>query len=292
MTPSASLREALLDRLAAGWITLGVSLGGAMDPTLLDPEALVVMTALHGRDEPRVYGGALDWCVAYGRLVNGARLRSIAREIGSGTLELEGFAAQVAGGGGPRWPVFDGPPVAYESRGKVQVRDLRQPGALAVRLRALFGVAVRADLMAVLATMRGSAPSLAELAARTRSSKRNVALAVDTLRLGGAVEVDRVGNQQRVRLAPDPALRAWLGDVPETADWATRFLVVESVLRFDAASTAGGIARVVEARLLAERSLPMGRRAGLPMPDLEARGGAFEDAYDSWLQRLATVIRP
>ncbi len=292
MTPADSLREAVLDRLAAGWITLGASLGGPKDQTLLDPEALVVMTALHGRDEPRLYDGALDWCVAYGTLVNGARLRTVAREIGGDPTSVQHFAALVAGGGGPRWPVLTVGPTSYQSRGKVQVRDMSEPGALTVRLRALFGVAVRADILAVLATSSGSAPSLAELATVTRSSKRSIALAVDTLRLGGAVEVDRVGNQQRVRLSTDPGFRAWLNAVPVGVDWATRFTVIEAVLQFHTSAPAQGIAWVVEARVLAERLVPLARRSSLPAPALHLQGLAFADAFDRWQWDLTAATRP
>jgi hypothetical protein len=292
MPASDNLRTALLDRLAAGWVALGVSVGGPADRTLVDPEALIVMTALHGRDEPRVHEAALDWCVKLGTLVNGARLRTIAGEVGSDPAALAGFAALVAGGGGPRWPVLAGPPVPYRSRGKVQVRDLREPAALAVRLRALFGVAVRADILAVLATSPGSAPSLADLAAATRSTKRNVAIAVRTLSLGGAVEIDHVANQQRVRLAAHRGFSEWLGPLPEPADWATRFTVVEALLRFDSANIASPVARAVEARALAERVLPLVRRTGLPVPDTRAGGEAFQRAYEAWQQGLAATVRP
>lgn len=287
-----SLRGALLDRLATGWITLGVPLAGPTDPTFIDPEALVVMTALHGHAEPRLYDGAIDWCASFGTLVNGSRLRTIAQEIDGDPGAIERFAALVAGAGGPRWPVLHGPPIAFETRGKAPTPDLRSPGALAVRLRALFGVAVRADLIAVLATMTGADPSLAELAVTARSSKRNVAFAIDTLRLGGAVEVEVVGNQQRARLAADPAFREWLGDVPVGTDWATRYVVIESVLRFEATSEVGGIARAVDARVLAERLLPLARRARLPTPDIGVKGEAFQRAYEAWVEQLAEVVRP
>jgi len=292
MSASDQLTGALLDRLAAGWIALGGALGGPADRTLVDPEALIAMTALHGSGEPRLYETALDWCIELGALVNGSRLRAVAREIGGDPGALESFAAHVAGGGGPRWPLLAGPPTPYRSRGKAAAGSLRERGALAARLRALFGVAARADVLAVLVCEPGSAPSLAELAARTRSTKRNVAIAVASLRLGGAVDVDRVGNAQRVRLTADPGFRSWLGRVPEPADWATRFTVVEAVLAFEAAVAAPPVARAVEARALAERLVPLARRSGLPVPDTGVRGEAFAGAFDLWRDGLASRLRP
>jgi len=290
--PNGHLADALLDRLAAGWIALGASLGGDADQTLVDLEGLIAMTALRGSDEPRVYEAALDWCIEHGTLVNWARLRTVACEIGGDPAAIWAFAARVAGGGGPRWPVVAGPAIPYRSRGKTRTRDLRELGALVVRLRALFGVAVRSDILAVLATEPALAPSLAELAARTRSTKRNVGIAVDTLALGGAVEIDRVGNAQRVRLAADPGLHAWLGAVPEPADWVSRFTVVEAVLDFEAAVAGPPLARAVEARVLAEGLLPRARRSGLPVPDTSVLGEAFGAAYARWTDDLAAAIRP
>lgn len=292
MEPNDRLEEAVLDRLAAGWIALGAPLGGLADRTLVDPEALIVMTALRGRDEARVHETALDWCIKYGRFVNGSRLRTVAREIGGDAAELVEFAARVAGGGGPRWPMFAGQSVPYRSRGKIVVDHLREPGALAVRLRALFGVAARADVLAVLACAPDVALSLAELAARTRSTKRNVAIAVDSLRLGGAVDVDNLDNAQRVRLAADPGFRSWLGETPEAADWATRWSVVEAVLAFDGAPIRSPVARAVEARAVADRLVPLARRSGLPLPDTRVRGEAFWDAFERWSDDLTSAIRP
>ena len=282
MASNDPLLDALLDRLAAGWSALGASLGDPPDPTLVDPEALLAMTAHHGDAEPRLHELALDWCAARGSLINSARLRTVATEIA-------GDAAEV---GGPRWPFLVGLPAARQSRGKTRIGSIDMPGGLWIRLRALFGVAARADILALLASNQSAALSLAELAARTRTTKRNVAIAVESLALGGAVEVDLVGNAKRVRLSPDPDLRAWLGAPPADVDWATRFAIVEALLRFDAAAIASPLARAVEARVLVERLLPLCRRTAWPLPDLRARGEAFLGAYDLWRAEVTAALSP
>jgi len=291
MRGTDSLRDALLDRLAAQWITLGVAITGPADETLVDPEALVAATALAGRDEPRVYEGALDWCARYGTALNVARLKAVAREIGGDPRDLEEFAALVAGAGGPRWPVAGGLVLPHKVRGKVRLPDLRSPALLAWRLRSVFGVAARADILAVLVATPDRAYPLADLARHTRSTKRNVTLAVRALTMAGVVEVDRAGNEQRVRLTPDAGFRDWLGHAPaRLVDWTARYAVVAAVLGFDAAVSP--VVRAIEARALVERLLPVIRRADLPVPDTTKLGEAFGAAFDAWRKALVAAVRP
>jgi hypothetical protein len=292
MTPADSLAAAIRDRLAAQWIALGVSLPGDADRTLVDLEALIVMTALRGGAEPRLTDGALDWCVRYGTAINGGRLRAIAAEIGGDAGAVAGFAATVAAAGGPRWPVAVGEGRPYQTRGKTLVTHLRAPGAFAWRLRSAFGVAVRADIVAVLAASPGWAPSIAELAAATRSTKRNVAIATRSLQLGEVVEIDLVGNEQRVRLTSHAGYHDWLGAVPDPADWTSRFAIVEAVSAFGEREGLSVVVTAVEARALVARLMPSIKRTGLPTPDLDVKGDAFSAAFDAWSVALAGAIAP
>jgi DNA-binding transcriptional ArsR family regulator len=292
MRDAGSLRDALLDRLAAQWIALGVALVGPADDTLVDIEALVVATALFGRDEPRVYEGARDWCARNGAVVNVARLKTVAGEIGGDPAALAEFAALVTGAGGPRWPVAGGLSVPHQARERVRAPDLRAPVLLAWRLRSAFGVAARADILVVLATTPDQAYPLADLARLTRSTKRNVALAVRALAMAGLIDVDRAGNEQRVRLTRHVGLRDWLGPAPAPpVDWTARFAVVVAVLGFEVAA-ASPVVRAIEARALVERLRPAIRRAALPEPDTARLGEAFAVAFDVWREELAAAVRP
>jgi hypothetical protein len=285
-----SLRGALLDRLAAQWVTLGVAITGPVDVTLIDLEALVATTALAGRDEPRVYEGALDWCVRYGTAINAARLKAVAGEIGGDPAALAEFAALIAGAGGPRWPAADGRSLPHPVRGKVRHPDLLAPALLAWRLRLAFGVAARADILAILASTPDQAYPLADLARLTRSTKRNVTLAVQALALAGVVEVDRAGNQLRVRLTRHTGFRDWLGHEPAPpVDWTARYAVVVAVLGFDE-TAASPIVRAIEARALVDRLLPAIRRADLLTPNTTMLGEAFGAAFDAWREALAAAM--
>lgn len=292
MNNSDSLRQALLDRLAAQWIAVGVPLVGRPDAALIDLEALVVMTAGFAGEEARIFEGGLDWCAGYGSAVNATRLTVVAEEIDLEPSRLEVFAALVAGAGGPRWPVAHDVRLAHEPPGRVHVRDLRPPALIAWRLRSAFGVAARADVLTVLATTPDRAMSLADLARLARSSKRNVTLAVRALALADVVDVEHVGNEQRVRLTRQPGFREWLGHTPPFVDWTSRFAVVTRVLGFEVASTLPSIVAAIEARAFVEKLNPLIRRNELPSPDTSVLGEAFGDEFLRWRGALAAAISP
>lgn len=293
MSNSDSLRAAIADRLAAQWIALGGQLTGEPDRTVIDLEALVVATAEIPVLDARVSDVAFDWCLAHGRMVNGSRLRTVAAEVTADASRLGVFAGSVAASGGPRWPVATSGP-RHVPRGKVVASDLAAPSRLTWRLRAAFGVNARADLLVVLAAAPNHRLALADLAQRTRFTKRNVAAAVASMALAGVVEVDRVGIQDRVRLAPDFPLRPWL-DVPASAsvDWTSRWTVALRMLRVaEATETASPVVRAVELRaaLAVLQTALFG--AHLPKPDLTAVGSeAVALTSDAWLESLVLVLR-
>jgi hypothetical protein len=293
MTGSDRLREALVDRIACQWVALGVNLVGPGDHTLVDIEAVIVMTALFGRDDSRVYEGALDWGARYGSIVNATRLKAIAAEIDTDLAPLSNFAAMVAGAGGPRWPMAGHARLPYQSRGKVQVPDLRAHAVLAWRMRSAFGVAARADILTVLATLPGASLSLADLARLTRSTKRNVTLAVRALALADVVEIAVVGNEQRIRLTRHAGFRDWLGSrQPRFIDWAGRYAIVARVLSFDVAPTATPAVQAIEARALIDTLRSSIRRTDLPEPDTSVLGEPFADEFRRWRDALADAIAP
>ncbi len=230
MRASTSLRRASIERIAAGWIALGGQLEGDPEATVVDPEALIAATAELASDEDRIIGVALDWCVAYGEAVNSSRLRRIARTMDA-TAALASFAVAVSAVGGPTWSQGAGAtPIAAELRGKVAVRDLSSPARLVWRLRSAFGVNARADILALLLSCPpGTEMRIADIARRAGFSKRNAALAIESMRLAGVVEADRKGNSDRVALPVDSPLRAFLPCPVAAPDWTSRWSVAIAI---------------------------------------------------------------
>ena len=301
MTPGDSLSEAALGRLAAQWTALGGQLDGPAEPRVVDLEVLLAATARLAPGEPRLAEVALAWSIRHGSAVNGARLRTVAAELDT-TAELANLAGAVRNAGGPSWPTsrgtdasgVTGPWSAIDPRpGLVVVRDLAAPARLLWRLRAGFGVNARADVLAVL--LGAPAPlSIADLAARTRFSKRTVAGAVADMALAGLADVERTGNADRVRLADGAPVRAWLATPAATArDEASRWRCVLAALDLhDRIDGTPDTVRAVEGRAAADtlrRALAAG---GLPRPDTTVLGAAFASEVDAWFEALAAAIAP
>ena len=76
---TSSLQRALLNRAWIQWIALGVDAVGERDDAVVDPEALIALTAELGDADARLRDVSTDWCVAYGRYVNGSRLQQVAQ---------------------------------------------------------------------------------------------------------------------------------------------------------------------------------------------------------------------
>jgi hypothetical protein len=298
MSTPGRLREAALGRLAAQWTALGGQLDGPVEASVVDLEALLAATARLGPEEPRVAETALAWCSRHGTAVSGARLRTVAAELGT-SAETASLAAAVRRAGGPPWPAageegWSSPWKGIDPRpGLVVVRDLAAPSRLVWRLRAGFGVNARADVLAAL--LLAPAPlSFADLAARTRFGKRTVAGAVADMALAGLAEVERAGNADRVRLADGSPLRAWLpARAAPSRDEASRWRCVLAAL--DLAGRLEGVpgsVRAVEGRALTDALRGALVGAGLPRPDTTAVGAAFAASLGDWLDALADAVAP
>jgi hypothetical protein len=177
-------------------------------------------------------------------------------------------------------------------RGKIAVRDLSAPARVVWRLRSAFGVNARADILALLLSWPpGTEMRIADIARRTGFSKRNAALAIESMRLAGVVEADRKGNSDRVALPTDSPLRAFLPLAVAAPDWTARWTVAIEMLRLDErlASAPDG-AVIVEERLAAESLGSKLRDAGLPRPDLTVRGPAFAASFEAWTGALAATL--
>src|SRR3972149_3272344 len=108
-TSASPLEEALLNRAWSQWVALGVDAVGERDEGVVDPEALIALTAELGDADARLRDVSTDWCVAFGRYVNGARLRGVVAELGTPPDAIGEYVATVASAGGPRWPLATRP---------------------------------------------------------------------------------------------------------------------------------------------------------------------------------------
>ena len=230
------LRAALVDRAAAQWTALGVTLQAPAERTVVDLEALIGLTATVGGADARVWRGAIAWCGRHGRFVNNSRLKRVVAEMGVAGDDLAEFAAAARRAGAPPWLPAGAAGRPDGRRGGpddlVVVRPSRDASRLLWHLRATFGVNARADIVAHLVARPGSALTVLELAHLTRFTKRNTAVALEDLRLAGVVERQGGATLGRFRLRDPSVLLRWLDqpDVVSYPDWVAQFAVGVGVL--------------------------------------------------------------
>ena len=288
---ASSLQSALLNRAWIQWIALGVDAVGEHDDAVVDPEALIALTAELGDADARLRDVSTDWCVAYGRYVNGSRLKQVTRELRTPSEAIGEFVATVAAAGGPTWPMATQPRSDHTTRGKARLDSALALPRLRIRLRAAFGVNARADVLAALLAAPEIGLSVADLARRTRFTKPNVAFAVDALVLSGLLEARAVGNERRVALTQPREILPGLRPPIAQPDWVTRFGVALEVLRFAGQDGMSPSLRAIEARRVVEGLRPRIMSERLPEPNLSALGDDFAVAFDRWLVDLVDRLR-
>jgi len=287
----SSLQSALLNRAWIQWIALGVDAVGEPDDAVVDPEALIALTAELGDADARLRDVSTDWCVAYGRYVNGARLKQVVRELRTPSEAIGEYVATVAASGGPAWPMATEPRHRYATRGKARLDSARTRPRLRIRLRAGFGVNARADVLAALLAAPRDGLSVADLARKTRFTKPSTAFAVDALVLAGLLEARTVGNERRLHLTKSGEILPGLRPPIVQPDWVARFGVALEVLRFDQQDGMSPSVRAIEARRLVEGLLARITSEGLPEPNLDAFGDQFSSAFDRWVVQLVDSLR-
>jgi hypothetical protein len=288
---TSALQSALLNRAWIQWIALGVDAVGERDDDVVDPEALIALTAELGDADARLRDVSTDWCVAYGRYVNGSRLKQVARELATPPDAIGEYVATVAAAGGPAWPMATQPRPDYLARGKARLGSARSRPRLRIRLRAGFGVNARADVLAALLVDPRNGLSVADLARKTRFTKPSTAFAVDALVLAGLLEPRMVGNERRLVLTKPGEILPGLRPPIVQPDWVARFGVALDVVRFDRQDGMSPPVRAIEARRIVEPLLPRITSEGLPELNLDAFGDDFADAFDRWVVQLVDNLR-
>lgn len=232
-TFSSQLDAALRDLAWSQWTELGVR--GVIrrhERWSIDPEALLVLTAALGPADPRLRDESLDWCVTFQRHLSRSRMKTIARRTGVvGVDDYERFVATVAQFGQRKWPEASAD-LRFEPSGKAERPDLRQPALIRLRLRAMFGVSARAELMHALIARPTSWRPVIELASLAAYTKRNVVDELDGLEAAGLLEASTSGNRHMYRLASPGVATQFVGPVPEHApDWITTVTVLIALHR-------------------------------------------------------------
>jgi len=261
----AQVSSALLDFAGDEWAQMGVLTAARHDRRWAqDPEALLLLTLEVARADPRLFDEVLDWLVRNEPLISVRRLRTLCdgpederlcaavlewvkrqrrpsaprRRPESKTAEAEALFRDADLPALRTDPVFGAfgftrPPA--EPSGKSREPDLTAPINFAFRLRQLLGVGARAEAVRYLLTADTEAATVADVAASSAYSKRNVHEALASLHAAGAATLASSGGE--LRFAVDRSRWAHLLDLeshelPVYRDWPTFFGALRRILRW------------------------------------------------------------
>jgi len=311
------------------WTQLGLAgVSTRRDHWAIDPEALLLLGLRTAGADPRLFGETLDWLRCNGRLVSAKRLRNLAKDAESqrlvdAALAWAGMhepALQLWARGIPRPSPRDelmsladlsvrGPDPAFASFGllwqttepsrKSAATDVLRPVALAFRLRLLFGVGARAEVVRYLLTTDRPESSVAEVAHAAGFGKRTVADALGALASSGVIGWLLRGNEHRFAIDVgrwSGLLQVPAGDLPRAVDWVGLLPAVWRITAWfeeDAASGRSPYLRASEARLLTAEIGPPLAESGIAVPDgRDAHGEAYWPVFENVLDAVFAFLNP
>ena len=247
--------DAIHRLLWAQWTALGVAGAGAMaEGRVVDPEALLLFTLEAARTEPRLFDEVLDWLLQNGAWIDVQRLRNLLasdphapaglvvavakllrkRERSAKWRRLSALTGPPRGEIEPLFlpPAAIGPPPSRDldtafaeagyARGPIHLRGLSipvpllAPPSLRLRLRALFGIGIRAEIVVYL--LSNVDAHAHEVAAAIAYSVPGTQQALREMSLSNLVQVRRHGREKRHSLDVD-RWKTFLGVSATGARW-------------------------------------------------------------------------
>lgn len=271
----ASIIDAALDLAWSHWTGLGVR--GAVPPpdSVVDPEALIFLTAALADFDPRLWEEASGWWINFSDHVSAARTTQLATRFDRKIkARVDGLSLDTAVS-------------AMLSRSsKARLDDLDHPARSLLRLRCAFGANARAEiLLGLLTDWAGSTDGATALTlSEVGYSKRNVALVLDDLVMAGLVQTTHDANRVRYRLARPDELRALLAPIPRIGGrWHLRMPIIARFVQL-AGRLRGKdpMVQAVEARKLLTDQQPEIMTLGLDLPRV-ATTERYWDGVQQWL---------
>jgi len=230
--------EKLLDLLWRQWSAIGVSgYSNSEESKVIDPEALLLLTLTVARHDARLFDEVLDWLQVNGDYLNVQRINNLLKQFDfqakaelSAVAEMLGQKSSVA----LRWKKLatkysqdkesslfymkDGRPMPtpneYDQifrrhgllRAVVKKRGLSQTfpkegmPSLLLRLRALFGVTLRCEILCLLGSVDEIHPSL--IAKLLGQNPRSTQITLTEMARSGVIQVRTTSREKIYALAP------------------------------------------------------------------------------------------
>ena len=264
------LREALSSFLWSQWSALGVSghASSTPDPWAIDPEALLLFSTVVARHDARLFDEIFDWLQLYAEALNLQRLTRLHKEHGLGEpTVLAAIASKltkvkshtkwrtiatrtpappigtelrplfshlpVLGRGDETWLAWGWQRPPVELRGLSQTPQPDRPATFLFKLRNLFGLQTRAEVIAWLLAHETGHP--AEIARDTGYFRGSIQGVLNELAASGHVFSLRVGREKRFGIRHEEwrFLLTW-SDTKEFPRWLPWDCILALLQRVDA----------------------------------------------------------
>jgi hypothetical protein len=289
------------DRFVEASVSLAWSLWGELGASTwerrhqgwaIELEPLIAFTASLAEHDRRVLREAVDWCTANAAFVSLSQYRHVvSAPLWNDNGSFARLSATMTSLTGRRWPGSEEAlPYEVTLSGKSRLRELSVPSLLQLRLRALFGVGGRAELVRLMLTNPFQEWSVAHLGERVVYTQRQAATDLDMLVKAGLVERTG-GGPSRYVLRDVEALRAVVGRLPNFAPrWMPTFQLLAGMAAALDAVAAGHLRQpdVEVARRLRLLEPTLGA-SGLPKPPT-AEGGDVAERTGQWALRVADAL--
>lgn len=290
---NSSMSRLITDFCWGVWSELGVSGWGRTHQNwLIDPEPLIIFTSLIGNEEPRLRDEAIDWCIHNWRYVSQTRLKNILQSEYHNELQGWGvFAATVNARAGANWPMATDDCSSYKETGKSTLRPLFEPSLFALRMRAIFGMGARTEILRYFALNSQSKVSAAELAETTNYVKRNIAQECDLLVQASILSVKTIGNRFYYSLSSTRELVNFVGSKPSIfPDWNALLRVIGTIkIISDFAENLPPDVLMVETHQAAHAIQDDLAYLGICDPR-RARGKEFLEIWEQWAGQVMTAF--
>jgi hypothetical protein len=228
-----SLKEKVISTAWSQWCGLGAALSGAKTAAaIIDPEALVLLSLLLAEEERRLWD-LLDWWARVGsQLLSVQRVKNLSGAYPETVRVKLGQFAHLARsqGGDFRWKGLVRPQPAktiQPKRGFGEQLNLAAPASLLLRLRAGFGVGIKADVLGYLLGLRGTWVIARDITEATSYTSQAIRRALEDMATARLLEVIR---QTPTKYRVDP--RGWMEllglreALPLWRDWQPLFALV------------------------------------------------------------------
>lgn len=259
-------------------------------------EELIILTAVIAQQDPRLRDEALDWCTRYHHFVSISRLKSLVKMYDVTVAKsFSLFAATLNRSSNANWPLFDAAsPLAFTPSNKSRAPNCELPALLNLRLRALFGVGVRADLITFFLIQEKNGFTAAD-ATEIGYSKRTLAELLDQLTQSGLFHAATRRNQQVFSFIKRDQMKEIIGAFPNVLLAWRQVLEVILPLRSlikDIENKSAAI-KTVEIRNLLIRLEDKLDKVNLTPPPFKGDLEQYWDSFSSWmLNSLQETLYP